>query len=147
MGTGSPIPATQCQSDAQCMAGANGRCIIDNGGPIPICVCTYEACAHDTDCPAGSTCVCHGSAYVGGAGNTCTASRCRVDADCGPGGFCSPSRDLTECNGAGTSGYFCHTPSDQCTNDSDCPMDQGAAACAYSAANGRWQCGSVPGCQ
>jgi hypothetical protein len=138
-------PADMCSSDAQC-TGANGRCFAFNGGSVGYCMCTYDACGNDSDCPAGNTCACHGSAYTGGAGNTCKASDCRVDADCGPGGFCSASVDLTTCNGAGVGGYYCHTPSDVCINDSDCPGTDGVPACAYSTATGRWQCASLLGC-
>ena len=145
-GTGNPRDA--CKADAQCTAGANGRCITDNSGPVPYCACTFDACARDSSCASGSTCVCHGSAYTAGAGNSCVASNCRINADCGPAGFCSPSRDLTTCDGTGVSGYFCHTPSNLCINDGDCPAaPQGPGACIYSAGPSRWQCGTVAGCE
>jgi hypothetical protein len=144
-------PRDTCSSDAQCAngaSGANGRCISDNSGSLPYCTCTYDACAGDADCPSGKTCACHGSAYTEGAGNTCTASNCRVDSDCGPAGYCSPSVDLSVCNGAGVSGYYCHTSSDECQNDADCPQTPvGPGACAHSIATGRWQCTGVPGCE
>jgi hypothetical protein len=141
-------PRDTCSSDAECANGANGRCVSDNSGSLPYCTCTYDACAGDADCASGKTCACHGSAYTEGAGNTCTASNCRVDSDCGPPGYCSPSVSLSVCNGASVSGYYCHTSSDECQNDADCPQTPvGPGACAYSIAAGRWQCTGVPGCE
>jgi hypothetical protein len=141
-------PADTCERDSQCTAGVNGRCFANGDGPISHCECTYDECQHDSQCSGGSTCVCHGSPYTGGAGNTCKASDCRVDADCGSGGFCSPSMDVTQCNGAGVAGYFCHTASDQCTNDSDCPQaTAGPEACVYTASAGHWACATVSECE
>jgi hypothetical protein len=98
---------------------------------------------HDTDCATGQACACHGSPYTFGAGNTCLAGNCRVDSDCGPGNYCSPSYDVSSCGSL--LGYFCHTPNDQCVDDSDCG-DFVAGVCAYSAASGSWQCHLQAGC-
>jgi hypothetical protein len=117
--------------------------VVINGG-VPGCECTYDACFHDTDCKAGTTCACHGSAYAGGQGNTCSPGDCRVDADCGAGGYCSPSIDLSSCGDLG--GYYCHTPADTCVDDSDCAGTLNVAACIYSPSAGRWQCTAVPLC-
>jgi len=92
---------------------------------------------HDTDCKTGELCVCHGSAYTDGQGNTCMPGNCRVDSDCGTAGFCSPSHGTSGCGGV--TGYYCHTVADTCTNDSDCsgsPID----VCAWSAKQSRWTC-------
>ncbi len=131
--------AAQCSTDAQCTAGADGRCRENSGGAV-FCSCTYDTCMQDSDCPAGETCACHGSPYTFGAGNTCIASNCRVDSDCGPGGYCSPAYATTSCGSL--LGYFCHTPKDQCVNDSDCSgLPQ---MCTYS--SGIWQCKSYGLC-
>jgi hypothetical protein len=129
-----------CSSDSSCTdGGANGRCV-ESGGGVLYCSCTYDTCADDAACPTGSTCACHGSPYVGGAGNTCTPGNCRVDADCGGGaGYCSPSYDVNSCGSL--AGYYCHTPDDQCVDDSDCASStMGPQICAYSTTTARWQC-------
>ncbi len=136
----------QCTTDSACTQGMNGRCV--PSGPIPGCICTYDICQHDTDCGAGSACACHGTAELGTWGNSCVRGNCRVDADCGPAGYCSPS-PAASCVPT-VAGYYCHTPSDPCVNDADCPMDSanpGSPACAYSTSSGTWQCISVPLCQ
>ena len=139
---GCSSPQFTCTSDSACAdAGANGRCI-NQGGPAG-CGCTYDRCAGDTDCPSGQTCGCHGSPYTFGGGSTCVPGNCRVDADCGTGGYCSPSPAMP-CNMTGWDycqglGYYCHTPTDWCMNDSDCGVGAGSG-CVYSASNGDWEC-------
>jgi hypothetical protein len=80
-----------------------------------------------------------------GAGNTCVPGDCRVDSDCGPGGYCSPT---VAPNGLSLSGYYCHTPLDQCIDDTDCPT-AGAPTpslgfCYYAPTTARWQCQVLP---
>jgi hypothetical protein len=99
---------------------------------------------HDTDCATGQACACHGSPYEGGKGNTCTGGNCRIDGDCGAGGYCSPSYSSNNCGSLG--GYYCHTPADTCTDDTDCVGTGGPAACAYSTTAARWQCIQMPLC-
>lgn len=139
---GKPAPAgdctlqqASCTQDGQCTSGTNGRCIQTMGGALT-CLCTYDTCAHDSDCPTGKLCVCHGSAYTGGAGNTCIEGNCRVDSDCGAGKYCSPSHGTSGCGGV--TGYYCHTAQDQCIDDADC--GGGVNVCAWSIANSRWTC-------
>jgi hypothetical protein len=122
-----------CIMDSQCTSGADGRCVMA-GGPIEDCQCTYDTCMHDTDCPTGELCACHGSPYVGGDGNTCVQGNCRVDSDCGSGGYCSPSYNTMSCGGL--AGYYCHTPNDTCLDDTDCGA--GDEVCTYL--SGKWQC-------
>lgn len=128
-----------CDADPQCTSGSDGRCIQPSSGVAQGCQCTYDACADDAACPMDQTCACHGSPYTDSQGNTCVAGNCRVDADCGAGGYCSPSSLMAIC-GYSLAGYYCHTPMDQCTDDSDCSTAQGPAICAYSTATSRWQC-------
>jgi hypothetical protein len=99
---------------------------------------------HDTDCASGQVCACHGSAYMFGLGNTCSPGNCRVDADCGAGGFCSPSYDPSACGSL--AGYYCHTPADQCIDDSDCPGQAGLSVCVYSSTAGHWECAQMALC-
>ena len=130
-------PGAPCHADADCSeAGPSGRCVVANGPPT--CFCTSDACSGDADCPTGQTCACHGSAYTAGMGNTCMPGNCRVDADCGPGGYCSPSASTSTCGTV--SGYYCHTPNDQCTNDTDCAASQPGTMCIYSPGAGFWSC-------
>jgi hypothetical protein len=124
-----------CGKDADCTAGANGRCDESMGGPAG-CYCTYDMCEHDTDCSPGDLCACHGSPFVGG-GNSCLPGSCRVDSDCGNGGYCSPSHGGPLGCG-GLTGYYCHTASDQCVNDTDC--GNGFQVCGWSPADSRWEC-------
>ena len=71
--------------------------------------------------------------------NYCTRpSNCRVDADCGANGFCSPGQSHEWC---GTL-YACHTPNDECANDSDCAAD---THCDFSTAVKHWLCGNLCG--
>jgi hypothetical protein len=131
-------PPGECSSDAQCSdAGKDGRCVEQGGGAV-YCACTYDACSHDTDCPTGKTCACHGSPYDGPLGNACVPGDCRVDADCGAGGYCSPTMSNQGCGGLG--GYYCHTPQDQCIDDSDCPSSNGLGVCTYDTTAKYWRC-------
>jgi hypothetical protein len=127
-------PGAACHGDADCAdAGPNGRCVVPNGPPT--CFCTWDRCAGDATCPTGQTCACHGSAY-NGVGNACVPGNCRLDSDCGPGGYCSPTAATNTCGAL--SGYYCHTPKDQCLNDSDC--NSSAGLCIYSPTDGFWSC-------
>jgi hypothetical protein len=140
-----PVPGG-CTSDSSCAAGTNGRCLHPGGGPAADCFCTYDTCVHDTDCPGGQICACHGSPYTR-SGNTCVKGNCRVDADCGASGYCSPSALAASC-GENLAAYYCHTAGDLCVDDSDCPAASGGeiAACVYSTRDSRWECDELPNC-
>jgi hypothetical protein len=126
--------ASDCQTDSQCTSGANGRCEGNGGGPAG-CHCAYDTCTEDDVCKGGP-CACHGSTYLSG-GNVCAPGNCQTDADCGATGFCSPSLSPNSCYSL--AGYYCHTPSDQCTDDADCQNSSGTQ-CMYDVAARRWQC-------
>jgi hypothetical protein len=128
-----------CNSDSSCTdGGPSGRCV-ESGGGIAYCGCTYDTCADDAACTKGSTCACHGSPYTLGQGNTCMPGNCRVDADCGGGGgYCSPAYNVNSCGGL--AGYYCHTPTDLCVDDSDCGTSNGPQVCTYSTTTTRWEC-------
>jgi hypothetical protein len=138
-----------CHNDSQCTTGTNGRCQQLAGLSYDYCACTYDTCATDSDCGAGETCACHGAPNTDGSGNSCVPGNCRVDSDCGPGGYCSPSyggESIQGCPvaGRGLQGYYCHTVSDTCLDQSDCP-NPFEESCAYSVAAGFWRCAPVPG--
>jgi len=142
-----------CAIDNDCTGGTNGRCITPGGGvrlaSDPACVCTYDACMRDTDCPSGQTCACRGCPYIQYEGNTCVSGNCRVDADCGAGGYCSPSPVSGGwCGNDLLAGYYCHTARDLCIDDSDCTTKTvpGLPVCAYSTTDTRWECFSVDVC-
>jgi hypothetical protein len=132
-----------CVQDSDCSRGTRGRCL--SASPVPCAFgCFYDTCASDSDCGADRACECRPSASSPLPNWCVTSSNCRVDADCGTGGYCSPS---LRCNGSldsgslpGCVGYFCHTPQDSCTDDSDCTGDD---TCNYDGANKRWSCGYI----
>jgi hypothetical protein len=136
-------PPSTCRIDMDCAdAGSNGRC---NQFGVNVyefpdqCHCVHDACNVDTDCPTGQTCACHGSPYMNGWGNTCMPGNCRVDSDCGPGGYCSPTmRGGYPCMIAG---FYCHTPKDQCIDDSDCTTVPNPG-CIYTGSY--WSCVDSP---
>jgi hypothetical protein len=125
-----------CTTDSSCPPCADGlrdRCVALGGGGAsgaPVCAC--DQCNHDSDCGPNGVCSCDGS-----TGNICLTGNCRVDSDCGPAGYCSPSSAGAGC-GSSPTGYYCHTPQDQCRADSDCPGFP--YKCNYSAPAGFWAC-------
>ena len=132
-GWGAPM---DCTTHEECTDGENGRC---TGNSHDGWRCTYDSCFEDADC--GSTvCACDGGWRSGS--NTCLGGNCQVDADCGAGGWCSPS--MSECGlYGGVTGYWCHTPEDTCTDDSDCPGTGdfgGPGYCMFSQTLGHWEC-------
>lgn len=153
---------TRCWQDSDCTAGKNGRCL-GGGGPFA-CMsnCSYDTCSNDSDCPANQPCDCRASEDDSSANTCVSGSNCRVDSDCGPCGYCSPtqvnvlcfcpSEALCDgkahcyagqaevpcaCGDACGHGYFCHTPSDTCIDDSDCG---GQGTCNYDTVNKQWSC-------
>lgn len=137
-----------CSSDQDCTSTPNnGRCgyiWYRDAGPS----CTYDECFSDSDCKLG-VCNCRqdpthddDSFGSGPHPNYCMAAgNCRVDSDCGDGGagYCSPSPN-GGCRGFWL-GYFCHTASDQCVDDSDCAK---GSLCAYTGT--LWACTPAVSC-
>lgn len=135
------IPGT-CKDDSECTQGTNGRCTSVALGPPK---CTYDACGSDKDCGSSSG-VCQCRAASEGGANACRQGNCRTDGDCGVvgKGFCSPSAveiDVYCRTGipVGSFGYFCHTPSDECVNDSDCGTTE-TGACIFDVPKQHWVC-------
>jgi hypothetical protein len=154
------VSGVLCKNDADCMAGRNGRCLMD-GSPCRT-YCSYDQCSTDADCPEKQPCICRGGGPDTTANYCLAGSNCATDADCGECGFCSLSLQRANaqctsvdgcpedgCDGGGTGmrcacvttvsfAYICHTSKDECTNDSDCAFDY----CAYMDRSMRWECGS-----
>jgi hypothetical protein len=148
------VHAEACSSDADCTAGANGRCFQaeDFDGPGG---CSYDECFTDSNCGSKVPCLCRSSS-ADTSPNVCNAAgNCAVDSDCGPGGYCSPSAQVVPNQAPsvcwGLFPYYCHTATDQCINDSDCgPADAGPPpdgflpyACVYDPQGGRWGCAAA----
>src|ERR1017187_5271436 len=134
---GNMCPTSLCSSDGGCAdGGGSGDCFTS--------AFSSSACSSDSDCPRGQTCACHGSPYMFGSGNGCVPGNCQVDGDCGTGGYCSPTPGLP-CNMNGRDlycqglGYYCHTPKDECVDDSDC-QGVGSPGCLYDQSAGYWKC-------
>lgn len=126
-------PYVQCTTHEECAEGDNGRCV---GNSHDGYYCTYDQCFTDGDCAAGLVCQCGGG--FRSDHNVCFRSgNCRIDADCGPGGFCSPT--YGSCGDYSSFvAYYCHTPQDECLDDSDC--GDYPSYCAYDEVAGRWTC-------
>jgi hypothetical protein len=103
-----------------------------------------DECLSDADCAAGSgqteVCSCAGNTfeYAHATRNLCVPADCRTDAECAPY-LCSPS------NGDGgpfygVQGYYCHTPNDTCSNDSDCVNNGTQGYCMFSVLSDHWTC-------
>lgn len=137
-----PTTVKTCATDADCASSppstpsAPGRCVAG--------ACTPDACVSDDDCGAGHMCSCKGKTRgFGGssAGNVCIVATCRTDGDCGAGGYCSPT--YNSCGAFyGVQGWYCHTRTDDCSDDSDCGSDGGfgQAWCGYDTTVGKWAC-------
>lgn len=140
-----PANSSPTDGGAPCTAAAD----CDDAGKMT-CLqgrCTLDQCTTDADCLGGGVCSCMGATrgYAGASpANVCVLANCQTDADCG-GGYCSPTVS-TAGPFYGIQGYYCHTCSDACTNDSDC-ADSGVSCfggpyCAYDPALGHWACGT-----
>lgn len=129
--------AGQCSTDKDCTDGANGRCNFSRAGAT----CSYDACFQDNDCDGVCECESPKDSTIG---NQCLPGNCKVDSDCQDTGFCSPT--LGTCgNYSGTEAYYCHTPEDECLDDSDCKdFSSGGAGrdpyCTFSSEVSHWVC-------
>ena len=136
---GSTCPNSECSQDSDCVnsaLGDNGRCV--QRGPLPGSTCSYDTCFADSACAAGSVCQCREPSDSVDANYCTTPSTCRIDADCGDSGYCSPSQSHEWC---GTF-YACHTPNDECLNDSDCGTGM---RCDFDTNARHWVCGNLCG--
>jgi len=133
-----------CTSDSDCTSGVNGRCGSAGGNALEN-VCTYDECSTDSQCMMDAVCQCGETEGATRTANTCEPGNCRVDADCGKGGYCSPSQTVTGCGQTGLD-YYCHTSSDECTNDSDCKDGGEVSTCGWQPTLGHWACIPVQVC-
>jgi hypothetical protein len=133
----SGVPGS-CAQDSDCTSGTNGRCVPNMGGAFYL-TCSYDQCATDGDC-AGTACVCRPDA-TSVVANVCASSKsqCRLDSDCGAGGYCSPSESSDVFCFSPDLDYFCHTPADECIDDTDCAN----GGCNYDPSVKHWKCGSL----
>jgi hypothetical protein len=133
-----------CASDADCQAGSEGRC--GYAGAAVGDVCSYDECYASNDCASGSTCACGDLATI--SANVCVPSNCRFDTDCASG-YCSPTLSDSCSPTVSYSGAYCHTPNDDCSNDSDCGERQRGMfvgegpACIFSMSAKKWVCTNI----
>jgi hypothetical protein len=120
-----------CATDDDCKNGKNGRC---TGGGHALQSCSYDVCMSDTDCKVKEACLCDSH-----QGNACVSANCRSDADCNGHG-CSLTRSESCGSMGGPVGLYCHTSSDECTDDADCKSSEGGGLCVYVSAGGHWAC-------
>ena len=143
--TPAPAPPTAHRSVAVACPAAGGttsRCKVDDDcrgifhGHCEAGTCNFDQCTTDAGCGAKGVCFCKGATPVGresSLGNVCVVGNCQTDADC-PSGFCSPS--YGSCGDySGVQGYYCHTASDACRNDSECPA---SGWCGYDTTAGKY---------
>jgi hypothetical protein len=98
----------QCQSDADCADMPHGYCT--SGGQVPGTFCAY-GCVKDSECGAGSICVC------GEPVGRCVGSTCTSDTECGAGLRC---QSYDQSHGCGILRFACQTARDTCQSDADC---------------------------
>lgn len=143
---GRPTGATCHPTRVQSFPDAGVPCTTSAPCTYGTCVkgeCTIDECLVDSDCAAGSACICGDTFYGGNAlhGNVCVTAKCRTNADCGSSGVCEPSFG-ERCGGP--SGVFCHSAADTCGTDKDCCPS--APACRYQAELGHWACLGISVC-
>ncbi len=117
-----------CTRDTDCTAFPNGYC-----GSYTVIGqrrfgCLY-GCVTDSDCGAGSACLC--GDFIG----RCVKADCVTDADCDPGFLCSES---DETSGCAETVLTCQRPSDQCAVDADC--DPAHPVCSVGMPHGARTC-------
>lgn len=100
----------------------------------------YDFCFDDGKCATGGPCLCGGRPDSYGW-NICLDGNCTIDGDCGEAGRCSPTLD--PCDDSHISGQYCHTPEDECDDDTDCLS---GVHCKYVEERGRWACAGTSGC-
>lgn len=124
-------PNADCNSDADCTEGANGRCVFGRIGLY----CSYDECFEDSGCDG--VCECGGESVA--SVNHCVIGNCAVDADC-ENGYCSPS--FGSCGDYfGVVAYYCHTAKDECLDDAECTGTEfGDGYCAFDPSVGKWAC-------
>jgi hypothetical protein len=162
------LPAPGCTGDTDCAAGVNGRCLEFGGPACNYdCTfdqCTRDSdCPGDVPCACRSTssdsapnvCAtasnCRVDADCGAAG-FCSPSLVNNPCQCFSESFCAPGSSgctatgvdgatkqvRCSCGGNCGHGYFCHTPTDSCLDDSDCA----GGICTFDLNSQVWLCAS-----
>jgi hypothetical protein len=113
----------QCLKDSDCTAQPLGMCRTSSGISGSVNYCDY-GCELDSDCDAGSICVCadtsissFGSWGVARAGSCQRIANCMSDQDCPGGNWCAPYDSNPGCY---SPVFACTTAQDECTKPSDC---------------------------
>ena len=106
------MPVTEfdaCNADTDCTERPHGHCDPGAGFEVASLTCQY-GCVVDSDCEAGSICLC--GTWIG----YCTQAECVTDADCPDGLLCAAwwRRCHSEV------GFACQNPADECFDDSAC---------------------------
>jgi hypothetical protein len=125
-----------CRVNADCTNGLNGRCSVSRTWAMGAQLyCTYDECVTDKDCKGVCQCGRDALPY----NHVCAGGNCRLDSDCGDQ-YCSPSRPYSCVNYERSNGYYCHTTSDECVDDSDCLF---GGHCSYDPVVSHWACSSL----
>ncbi len=112
-----------CTTDSDCTDSPYGHCNLqpfDSG-----CACRY-GCTEDSECEAGSICLC------GDPVGQCVAASCKSDADCGDGFGCVAYVTMPGCGGTA---FTCQTAQDTCASSANCAFNE---SCGLL--DGRLQC-------
>jgi hypothetical protein len=151
-----------CTSDAECTAGAYGKCasfttVADSGGLLTSCSCAYS-CTTDADCNTGdagagdagtggaggagaitgSACVCGGVVPMDNNWSFCAPAACATGAAC-PSGECGLSEYFNGC--LWDVELQCRSATDACRSEADCATDGGGLhkTCVFPM-DTAWQC-------
>jgi len=129
----------ECFRDSDCDGGTPCECRASTASSAPNQCLGGGNCTVDSDCGAGGYCspsvleifcFCFTEELCPDGGSECwetTPSGERIPVPCVCGDKCGH-------------GYFCHTDTDTCIDDSDC---DGADTCNYDVLSHRWECSAV----
>ncbi len=123
----------QCQYDGDCMDAPYGHCSRPIGGELSLEAHCQYGCIADTDCDAGTICLC------GDPIGYCVQATCTTDADCQPGFHCAMYDPSPGCP---SQAFACQTPEDQCIGYMEC----GEATCTLDQLDGQTRVCSPPQC-
>lgn len=135
---GGPPVGGECETDADCVDGVNGRCSIR----FHATECTYDECFTDADCRPGYRCACDAGTQ---RANLCLPDHCDScpDSDCAVSWGCEGPGNHPP---YGAMALECHTPEDQCRTDADCGLREFCTrgpSLPCDPTFSRWQCLAV----
>lgn len=99
--------ADDCARDSDCSEKPYGYCLLSAPDFTTFC---FYGCRSDSDCGAGSVCVC-------GNPPRCAPATCRSDVDCGEGLRCQV---YDKSGGCDSPALACTSADDTCSSDTDC---------------------------